>query len=159
MPGHTARSPCFCAALDKQPGKIIATIKDATKKFGSNTILKMQRQEINRGDKIALIGAKNEGKNQMPLRMIVGSEPFEGGVNRGHNVDESFYAQHQLEALNINNTILAVWGLHRKYPTNHFEFVVRHQCGQLLGGKRGVLVEHTPYSQQYIKQPVRNIEY
>ncbi len=29
-------------------------------------------------------------------------------VNRiwGHNVDESFYAQHQLEALNINNTIL-----------------------------------------------------
>ena len=24
----------------------------------------------------------------------------------GHNVDESFYAQHQLEALNVNNTIL-----------------------------------------------------
>jgi len=24
----------------------------------------------------------------------------------GHNVEESFYAQHQLEALNLNNTIL-----------------------------------------------------
>ncbi|NNV54433.1 ribosomal protection-like ABC-F family protein [Limnovirga soli] len=91
--------------VDKQPGKIIATIKDATKKFGSNTILENAEAEINRGDKIALIGANGKGKSTL-LRMIVGSEPFEGERIWGHNVDESFYAQHQLEALNINNTIL-----------------------------------------------------
>jgi ATP-binding cassette subfamily F protein 3 len=33
-------------------------------------------------------------------------ESFEGERVWGHNVDESFYAQHQLESLNLNNTIL-----------------------------------------------------
>src|SRR4030095_15813961 len=31
---------------------------------------------------------------------------FNGERNWGHNVDESFYAQHQLEALNLDNTVL-----------------------------------------------------
>ncbi len=38
--------------------------------------------------------------------MLAGTETFEGERTWGHNVDESFYAQHQLEALNLNNTIL-----------------------------------------------------
>jgi len=40
------------------------------------------------------------------VRMIAGAEPFEGERVWGHNVDESFYAQHQLEALDVNNTLL-----------------------------------------------------
>ncbi|QEC66276.1 ABC-F family ATP-binding cassette domain-containing protein [Panacibacter ginsenosidivorans] len=91
--------------VDKQPGKIIATIKDATKKFGDLTIVENAEAEINRGDKIALIGANGKGKSTL-LRMIAGTETFDGERIWGHNVDESFYAQHQLEALNINNTIL-----------------------------------------------------
>jgi ATP-binding cassette, subfamily F, member 3 len=91
--------------VDKQPGKIIATLKDATKKFGNLTIVEHGEAEINRGDKIALIGANGKGKSTL-LRMIAGTETFEGERIWGHNVDESFYAQHQLEALNINNTIL-----------------------------------------------------
>jgi ATP-binding cassette subfamily F protein 3 len=38
--------------------------------------------------------------------MIAGTEPFNGERIWGHNVEESFYAQHQLEALNINNDVL-----------------------------------------------------
>lgn len=91
--------------VDKQPGKIIATLKDATKKFGDLTIVDNAEAEINRGDKIALIGANGKGKSTL-LRMIAGAERFEGERIWGHNVDESFYAQHQLEALNVNNTIL-----------------------------------------------------
>ncbi len=91
--------------VDKQPGKIIATLKHATKKFGENTIVENAEAEINRGDKIALIGANGKGKSTL-LRMIAGTEPFEGERVWGHNVQESFYAQHQLEALNINNTVL-----------------------------------------------------
>ncbi len=91
--------------VDKQPGKVIATLKGATKSFGNLTIVENAEAEINRGDKIALIGANGKGKSTL-LRMIAGAEPFEGERVWGHNVDESFYAQHQLEALNINNTIL-----------------------------------------------------
>lgn len=91
--------------VDKVPGKVLAELKEITKSFGENTIVKDTSIEINRGDKIALIGANGKGKSTM-LRIIAGVESYEGDRKWGHNVEESFYAQHQLEALNINNTIL-----------------------------------------------------
>jgi ATP-binding cassette subfamily F protein 3 len=91
--------------VDKTPGKVLATLKDASKHFGDIEIVKHASAEIDRGDKIALIGANGKGKSTL-LRMIAGTEPFEGERVWGHNVEESFYAQHQLEALNVNNTVL-----------------------------------------------------
>ena len=91
--------------VDKQPGKILASLKHATKRFDENVIVENANAEIDRSDKIALIGANGKGKSTI-LRMIAGTEPFIGERIWGHNVDESFYAQHQLEALNINNTVL-----------------------------------------------------
>lgn len=91
--------------IDKQPGKIIAELKNASKNFGTISIVRNAEAEINRGDKIALIGANGKGKSTL-LRMVAGTEPFEGERIWGHNVEESFYAQHQLEALNVEQTIL-----------------------------------------------------
>ncbi|MBX9891882.1 MAG: ABC-F family ATP-binding cassette domain-containing protein [Chitinophagaceae bacterium] len=91
--------------VDKQPGKIICTLKEVSKQFGDNIIVQKTSAEINRGDKIALIGANGKGKSTV-LRMIAGTEPFSGERVWGHNVDESFYAQHQLEALQLQHSIL-----------------------------------------------------
>jgi len=91
--------------VDKQPGRVLTTLKHVSKKFGNLTIVENSSAEIDRGDKIALIGANGKGKSTM-LRIIAGTEKFEGERIWGHNVDESFYAQHQLEALDLNNTIL-----------------------------------------------------
>ena len=91
--------------VDRQPGKIICTLKDVGKSFGNLKILEHSNVEINRGDKIALIGANGKGKSTL-LRIIAGSEPISGQRVWGHNVQEAFYAQHQLEALNLNHTIL-----------------------------------------------------
>ena len=88
-----------------QPGKIIVELKNITKKYGPLTILDNAEAEINRGDKIALIGANGKGKSTL-LRIVAGQEGFEGDRKWGHNVEESFYAQHQLEALNVENEIL-----------------------------------------------------
>ncbi len=92
-------------SMDKQPGRVLVTLKNITKKFGDLTIMENTGAEIDRGDKIALIGANGKGKSTL-LRVIVGNEEFTGERIWGHNVDESFYAQHQLEALNIENTVL-----------------------------------------------------
>jgi ATPase components of ABC transporters with duplicated ATPase domains len=90
--------------VDKQPGRVIAELKDVTKSYGDNLIVKNTSVEIDRGDKIALIGANGKGKSTL-LRIIAGIEPVNSGERKwGHNVEESFYAQHQLEALNINNS-------------------------------------------------------
>jgi ATP-binding cassette subfamily F protein 3 len=91
--------------LDKVPGKVLAHLKDVSKSFGKLKILEHAVAEIERGDKIALIGANGKGKSTV-LRMIAGTETFEGEREWGHNVEESFYAQHQLEALTMNNNIL-----------------------------------------------------
>ncbi len=92
--------------VDKQPGRVLVELNNVTKSFGENLIVKNTSSEIERGDKIALIGANGKGKSTL-LRIIAGVETFNEGERKwGHNVEESFYAQHQLEALNINNTIL-----------------------------------------------------
>ncbi|MDF2192076.1 ATP-binding cassette domain-containing protein [Paraflavitalea sp. CAU 1676] len=91
--------------VDKTPGKVLAELKDVGKSFGTNKIIEHSNAEINRGDKIALIGANGKGKSTV-LRIIAGVETYTGDRRWGHNVDESFYAQHQLEALNVNNTII-----------------------------------------------------
>jgi len=91
--------------IDKQPGRILCTLKDISKSFGENIILEGAAAEISRGDKIALIGANGKGKSTL-LRIIGDVEPFFGERVGGHNVDESFYAQHQLEALDINNNLI-----------------------------------------------------
>lgn len=92
-------------AVEKQPGKIICTLKHVSKSFKDVEIVRDTAAEIDRGDKIALIGANGKGKSTM-LRIIAGAETFEGQREWGHNVVESFYAQHQLEALNMNNDVL-----------------------------------------------------
>ncbi len=91
--------------VDKTPGKVLVELNDISKSFGEQVILDHAKAEIERGDKIALIGANGKGKSTL-LRIIAGIEPIEGERKWGHNVDESFYAQHQLESLNLNNTIL-----------------------------------------------------
>jgi ATP-binding cassette subfamily F protein 3 len=91
--------------VDKEPGRVITELKDISKSFGKTEIVKNASAEIDRRDKIALIGANGKGKSTL-LRIIAGVETFNGERKWGHNVEESFYAQHQLEALNVNNTIL-----------------------------------------------------
>ena len=91
--------------ISSQPGRTISTLEIESKKYGDQVILKNTGCQILRGDKIALIGANGRGKSTL-LRMINGIEKFEGKNMPGHNVITSFYAQHQLESLNINNEML-----------------------------------------------------
>lgn len=98
-------------SIDKTPGKILCELKHITKRFGAIEIVNDTSAEIERGDKIALIGANGKGKSTL-LRIIAGTESFssgsggEGERRWGHNVDESFYAQHQLESLDLNHTLI-----------------------------------------------------
>jgi len=92
--------------VDKTPGRVLVELHNVSKAFGENVIIENSSVEIDRGDKIALIGANGKGKSTL-LRIIAGVENFSHGERKwGHNVEESFYAQHQLEALNINNAII-----------------------------------------------------
>jgi ATP-binding cassette subfamily F protein 3 len=89
----------------QQPGRFIAEFEDVSKSYPDIEILKHAFGKIERGDKIALIGANGKGKSTL-LRLMAGTDSFEGEIKKGHNVKQAFYAQHQLESLNLQNEIL-----------------------------------------------------
>ncbi len=95
----------FKFKFSQKSGRDVVVLDGVSKSFGALQILDNAHARIERGDKIALIGANGKGKSTV-LRIIDGSEPIAGRREEGYNVIKSFFAQHQLEALGINNEIL-----------------------------------------------------
>jgi ATP-binding cassette, subfamily F, member 3 len=90
----------------KQPsGRQVITLKDVSKAYGPLDILINTNAIVERGDKIALIGANGKGKSTL-LRIIANDEPVQGERTIGYNVIYGFYAQHQLESLHVDSEIL-----------------------------------------------------
>ena len=95
----------FKFKFSQKSGKHITKLKGVSKAYDELEILKDTTASINRGDKIALVGANGKGKSTL-LRIIGGTEPIEGDVEPGFNVITAFFAQHQLESLTVGNEIL-----------------------------------------------------
>src|SRR5690606_118362 len=78
---------------------------------------------------IALIGANGRGKSTL-LRIIAGADAdFEGTAESGHNVTQTFFAQHQLEALHLENEILQEL---QAFAPKHTETELRTILGSFL---------------------------
>ncbi|MES2448365.1 MAG: ABC-F family ATP-binding cassette domain-containing protein [Bacteroidota bacterium] len=96
----------FSFKFSKPSGRHVIKVENATKAYPNIDILENADGLIEKGDKIALIGANGKGKSTL-LRMIAGAEGFaQGKIETGHNVTTTFFAQHQLESLHLENTIL-----------------------------------------------------
>jgi len=95
----------FKFTFSQQSGRHIFQASKVSKAYPSVKILENTNINIERGDKIALVGANGKGKSTI-LRIIYGSELHDGEVKNGYNVITSFYAQHQLEALNLDHEII-----------------------------------------------------
>ncbi len=95
----------FKFKFSQKSGRDVVILDNISKSYGDLVILKNTTARIERGDKIALIGANGKGKSTL-LRVIDGTEKFEGQRIEGHNVIKAFFAQHQLEALTLDNEII-----------------------------------------------------
>ena len=95
----------FRFTMKQQSGRQIMEFENISKAYGDLKILDHTSAKIERGDKIALIGANGKGKSTM-LRILYGTEPVEGERKPGYNVITGFYAQHQLESLRVDNEML-----------------------------------------------------
>ncbi|MEQ7800329.1 ABC-F family ATP-binding cassette domain-containing protein [Pedobacter sp. ASV1-7] len=95
----------FQFKFSKPSGRHVIRIEEAYKSYPNVEILENADGLIEKGDKIALIGANGKGKSTV-LRIIAGAEGFKGKCETGHNVTTTFFAQHQLESLHLDNTIL-----------------------------------------------------
>ncbi len=91
--------------LSQPSGKHVLDLKQISKSYDKIDIFDHTSASIMRNDKIALIGANGLGKSTL-LKIISHTIPFEGSCTPGHNVNISYYAQHQIDALNYKNNIL-----------------------------------------------------
>ncbi|NHZ85503.1 MAG: ATP-binding cassette domain-containing protein, partial [Planctomycetia bacterium] len=88
----------------RSPLKIIS-LKGVSKNYDDISVYTNLNLEIERGQTIGLVGHNGAGKSTL-LKMIAGVEPISSGVLRfGKDVTTAYFAQHQLEILNPNNTV------------------------------------------------------
>ncbi|QNL48703.1 ABC-F family ATP-binding cassette domain-containing protein [Olivibacter sp. SDN3] len=96
----------FSFKFSKQSGRHVVRLENITKAYPGVPILKNANAVIEKGDKIALIGANGKGKSTL-LRIVANADKeFTGFGETGHNVTTTFFAQHQLEALHLESEIL-----------------------------------------------------
>jgi len=91
--------------MSQNAGRFLCEIENASKSYPGVNIIEKANGIVERGDKIALIGANGKGKSTL-LRIIAGAETCEGKIISGHNTIKAFYAQHQLDSLSMDNTLI-----------------------------------------------------
>ncbi len=87
------------------PGKVVVTLEDLSKSYGSNQVLKDIELLIERGSKTAFVGQNGQGKTTL-AKIIVGELEHGGHVKLGHNVQIGYFAQNQADYLDGDKTIL-----------------------------------------------------
>lgn len=119
----------FSFKFSKPSGRHVVTLKNISKSYPNLEILRNTEAIIEKGDKIALIGANGKGKSTL-LRIVAEDDKnFEGTVIKGHNVSQTFFAQHQLEALHLENSIIAEM---QAFAPKHTETELRSILGCFL---------------------------
>jgi ATP-binding cassette subfamily F protein 3 len=87
-------------------GRTVIDVANLTKHYGPKQVLEDVSFTIDRGDRIALVGANGAGKSTL-IRMLAGLEPPTNGTIRlGHNVLADYFAQDQYKVLDGNAKML-----------------------------------------------------
>lgn len=119
----------FSFKFSKPSGRHVVTLENISKSYPNLEILRDTSAIIEKGDKIALIGANGKGKSTL-LRIVAGADTeYEGKSEHGHNVSQTFFAQHQLEALNLENSIISEL---QAFAPKHTETELRSILGCFL---------------------------
>ncbi len=87
-------------------GTTVCELRRIRKAYGDKVVYASVDFRLLRGDRVALVGVNGAGKSTL-LKIVAGVLPFEAGDRvLGHNVSVHYYAQHQLDALNPQNSVL-----------------------------------------------------
>jgi len=77
----------------ERSGKLVAELKNVTKRYNGRAVVAGLSLRIMRGDRFGLIGPNGAGKSTL-LKLILGAlEPDEGSVRRGTNLQVAYFDQ------------------------------------------------------------------
>ncbi|HEX6655264.1 MAG TPA: ABC-F family ATP-binding cassette domain-containing protein, partial [Candidatus Limnocylindria bacterium] len=105
-PAPKAKSVKFRFPEPPRSGRTVITLDGIVKRYGAHTVYDGLDLVLERGQKVALIGPNGAGKSTL-LKILAGVLPFDAGTRElGANVRVAYFAQHQIEALNPDNSVL-----------------------------------------------------
>ena len=126
---RTTKKVRFTFPSPVRSGQEVVTLTNVRKAYDSNVVYKELNLSLYRGDRVALVGPNGAGKTTL-LRILAGVLPFERGERvLGHKVTGGYYAQHQLELLDPNNTVLEEL---RRVAHDETEQILRGIAGAFL---------------------------
>jgi len=83
----------------KQPGKIVFKVDKISKSYDDKLVIKNYTAEIQRGDKIGIIGNNGRGKSTF-LKLLAGVlQPESGMIEPGHQVQVCYFAQNHSDVI------------------------------------------------------------
>lgn len=80
-------------------GRMVVEAEGLGKSYGAKKVFSDARFNIERGDRVALVGVNGAGKSTL-IKLLTGVEPpTEGTIKLGHNVVSEYFAQDQYKVL------------------------------------------------------------
>lgn len=122
-------APTFKFVAKRLSGKQVCEIKHLAKSWKEKHLFSDLNFEIQRGDKLAIIGANGRGKSTLLKILLSQVEQDKGEFTWGHETHISYFSQDHHELLNESNSVLKWLETH---TTNCTEQQVRRQLGQML---------------------------
>ncbi len=137
----------FAFPAPQRSSRVVVEAIDAAVGFDGTPVLEGIDLVVERGQKLALVGPNGAGKTTL-LRLLLGQLPaMTGEVTLGNNVDIAEFAQHQVDALRFDRTVLEEFraavgedkGRNLRTVLGSFGFrgdAVDRVVGDLSGGER-----------------------
>jgi ATP-binding cassette subfamily F protein 3 len=105
-PVAEGRSIKFRFPQPQRSGHRVITLKDIDYAYGETVVYRCMNFEAERGQRIVLVGPNGAGKSTL-LKLLAGVLPVQGGTRElGLNVKSGYYAQHRVEMLQPDRTVL-----------------------------------------------------
>ena len=102
---ESTRTIHFKIQADTVSFKDALQIKNMFFRYDTSWALRNMNLNMYRGEKVALVGVNGAGKTTL-TRLISGElQPQQGQIKLGEKVHVGYYAQHQIDSLNLKNTI------------------------------------------------------
>lgn len=134
---------------ERPSGKEVLILNDLTIGYSDKTMVKDISFQVNKGDRVAIIGPNGIGKSTLLKTIMKQLTPKDGSIKYGASLDIGYYDQ-ELQRLDPSKTVLdTIWDRHKTMPERDVRSIlasflftakdIDKTVGQLSGGQKARL--------------------